>query len=290
MAEFGETAIGGKRKIAFTLGWIGFRCISSHDGVISGSDIFLAFDLHSFRGMTVTDEQTVRNIAVANPAATRVFETFGIDYCCGGNLSLSAACARANASIESVAEALQECERTQEADAPDDATLGDLTRYIVARHHEFVRRESQRIQALLVKVDDRHGRVHTELSRVRALFAALSQELNAHMTKEERILFPYIEALGGQSAPSACFDSVESPIAVMIADHEDAGAILLKIRTLTNGHTAPAGACSSFRALYAALDEFERDLHRHVHLENNILFPRAISAECELRRASASPK
>ncbi len=240
--------------------------------------------------MTVTDEQTVRNIAIANPAATRVFENFGIDYCCGGNVSLSAACARANTSIESVAEALQACEQTQEVEAPYDAPLGDLTRYIVERHHEFVRRESRRIDTLLAKVDERHGRAHAELPRVRALFAALSQELAAHMTKEERVLFPYIEALAGPVAPSACFDSVGSPIAVMIADHEDAGAILLKIRSLTNGHTAPEGACSAFRALYGALGEFERDLHRHVHLENNILFPRAISAERELRRVPGSAK
>ena len=237
--------------------------------------------------MRTTSELTVREIAVENPAATRVFETLGIDYCCGGKRSLSAACAAANVPLETAIGLLNACDRTQESDVPNDAALGVITRHIVERHHGYVRSESPRIAGLLAKVCGKHGAAHPELSEVQSAFTALAADLAAHMMKEERILFPYIEALSGLVPPAACFDTVESPIAAMIADHEDAGEILSKIRALTNGYQAPQGVCPTFQALYRALEEFERDLHRHVHLENNILFPRAISAERELRNAAA---
>ena len=233
-------------------------------------------------------DQTVRDIANANPAAARVFEQLGIDYCCGGKRSLSAACERASVSPEDVVKALEKCEPAEVSTLPEDAGLGDLAQYIVERHHGFVRRESLRIQGLLAKVCEKHGQAHAELPEIRTMFATLNEELAQHMFKEERILFPYISALDASAAPTACFGSVESPIAVMIADHEDAGSILAKIRALSNEYTAPARACPTFRAMYAALQEFERDLHWHVHLENNILFPRAIAAERELRGTPAS--
>jgi regulator of cell morphogenesis and NO signaling len=236
--------------------------------------------------MHTHSEQTVREIAAANPASTRVFEALGIDYCCGGNLSLSAACARADVPVEKVIASLEACGEVPAQAVPNDAPLSDLARYIVERHHGFVRSESPRIQGLLNKVCDKHGRAHAELFEIQELFAKLAGDMAGHMMKEERILFPYIQALNGPIAPSACFGSVESPIAAMIADHEDAGAILSKLRTLSNGYTAPAGACPTFNALYRALEDFERDLHHHVHLENNILFPRAIEAE-RSRLASA---
>ncbi|HTS77868.1 MAG TPA: iron-sulfur cluster repair di-iron protein [Bryobacteraceae bacterium] len=226
--------------------------------------------------MKVTSEQSIAEIATANPAAARVFERLGIDYCCRGKLSLRAACECANVALAAALEALEACETTQERPAPLDAPLGDLTRPIVERHHGFVRRESPRIQALLAKVAEKHGRSHEELFAVQRLFAALDGELAQHMMKEERILFPYLEALAGGITAPAFFGSVEDPIAQMIADHEDAGAILSEIRALTKGYTPPGDACLTFRALYAALEEFERDLHWHVHLENNIVFPRAI--------------
>jgi len=230
--------------------------------------------------MRITSDQTVRDIALANPGSARVFEKLGIDYCCGGTHSLSAACARAKVPLESALALLETCEQTQELGV-NDASLGELTQHIVERHHGFVRRESPRIEQLLTKVSDKHGRVHPELSEVKTLFATLVEDLGQHMLKEERILFPYINALGHATEPAACFATVESPIAAMLADHENAGAILEKLRELTNGFQAPEGTCPTFHALYRALEEFERDLHWHVHLENNILFPRAIVAERE---------
>jgi regulator of cell morphogenesis and NO signaling len=234
--------------------------------------------------MHTTSERTIREIVVDNPAGARVFETLGIDYCCGGNHSLSSACERANVPIETVIGLLEKCTQPITEAAYNDAPLGEVTRHIVERHHGFVRRESPRIQGLLNKVYDKHGRAHEELSDLKALFATLTEELAGHMMKEERILFPYIQALSGAAEPSACFGSVESPIAAMIADHETAGAILSKMRALSHGFKPPEDACATFHALYQALEEFERDLHWHVHLENNILFPRAIAAERDRRK------
>jgi len=237
--------------------------------------------------MPAISEQLIREIATANPAAARVFEDLGIDYCCGGNRSLRAACASANVPVETVLGRLETCRQPSESSAWNHAPLGDLTRHIVDRHHGFVRRESPRILSLLDKVSKKHGPAHPELSQISDLFACLAAELAEHMTKEERILFPYIEALSGPAEPSACFASVESPIQVMIADHENAGAILSKIRALTSGYRTPGDACAAFQTLYRLLEDFERDLHWHVHLENNILFPRAIAAEQERSKAPA---
>ncbi len=130
----------------------------------------------------------------------------------------------------------------------------------------------------------RHGPAHPEVAEIEEIFTALGQELTAHMVKEERVLFPFIESMeanarAGQPPPPSVFPSVQRPIAQMSADHDDAGVLLLRMRELSNGYSAPDDACPTYRALYAALEEFERDLHRHVHLENNVLFPRAIDME-----------
>jgi len=137
---------------------------------------------------------------------------------------------------------------------------------------------------LLTKVLAKHGRTHPEIVQIDELFSAISQELSTHMLKEEQVLFPYVERmeaalLAGQPVPAAFFGTVQRPIANMVAEHDDAGALLARIRSLSNGYTAPQGACPTFVGLYQGLEEFERDLHHHVHLENNILFPRAVEME-----------
>ena len=240
--------------------------------------------------MQTISEQTIGQIAAKHPAAERIFETLGIDYCCGGKRSLSAACADAKVPVETVIGLLESSEEIPHPGVPNDAPLGELTLHIVETHHGFVRRESPRIQALLTKVSDKHGPVHPELLELKTLFVALAEELAEHMMKEERILFPYIAALEGAAEPSACFGSVESPISVMVADHENAGATLSKMRVLTDGYQAPDDACAGFQALYRALEEFERDLHSHVHLENNVLFPRAMAEQRARRTTTAQAK
>lgn len=240
-------------------------------------------------GPVPASEHTVREIAASNPSAARILGALGIDYCCGGTRSLKQACATANVPVETVVALLETCETPLAQPEPLDATLGDLTQHIVNKHHGYVRRESPRIQAMLAKVCEKHGRAHRELYQVSDLFAALAEELSVHMMKEERILFPYIESLEAPDACcGACAASVETPIAAMMADHESAGAILRKLRELMHDYKAPQGACPTFQGMYRAMEEFERDLHWHVHLENNILFPRAVAMEREKRAAAPS--
>jgi regulator of cell morphogenesis and NO signaling len=242
--------------------------------------------------MTPDIHQTVREIAIHNPATVRVFEALGIDYCCGGKRPLPEACERANVPVAQVMKLLAELgpeSLSPEDKAWSDAPFRDLIGHIVTRHHSYVREEGPRLEMLLDKVVKRHGADHPELLSIRDLFSAIHQELVTHMFKEEHVLFPYLQKMEiavreGGPLPLACFDSVGTPIARMLADHDDAGEILAKIRVLSGNYQAPAGACPSYLGLYHGLQEFERDLHLHVHLENNILFPRALEMDRALRQ------
>jgi regulator of cell morphogenesis and NO signaling len=237
--------------------------------------------------MQTTLEKTVREIALENPSSIRVFESLGIDYCCGGKRPLSDACTHANVSFSRVLELLEQA--SQNSQAPDaeawrERPLRDLIAHIVGEHHGYVRRETPRIEALLAKVAAKHGPTHPEIAQIDQIFTAIGQELATHLLKEEQILFPYVDrmeqaVLAGDPVPAAFFGTVKRPIASMVAEHDNAGAMLSQIRELSNGYTAPVGACPTFVALYRGLEEFERDLHHHVHLENNILFPRAVEME-----------
>ncbi|HYX69115.1 MAG TPA: hemerythrin domain-containing protein [Terriglobales bacterium] len=164
------------------------------------------------------------------------------------------------------------------------APLAGLIEHIINTHHQFTRQELARLDPLLDKVCKVHGQNHPELLEIRRVFAGLSQELTLHMMKEERILFPYIaqmeEAVSRRQAPPVSpFGTVENPIHMMMTEHDSAGEALRQFRSLSSDYAPPADACVSYRTLYNALAEFEQDLHRHIHLENNILFPRAIGME-----------
>lgn len=232
--------------------------------------------------MPITTSKTVRELAVENPQATRVFEKLGIDYCCGGHKSLEEACATANTPVDRVLLAL---EQGLDVAAPaterdwNTAGLDALVDHIVDKHHSYVKSEVPRLQALLSKVIGVHGKNHPELERVRDAFTELGIELAAHLMKEEQILFPYIKHMAsGEKCPS-CFGTVQNPIRMMMMEHDNAGVKLREIRQATSDYTLPQDACFSYGTLFSALREFEADLHEHIHLENNILFPRAIAAE-----------
>ena len=228
---------------------------------------------------------TLRSIALAYPATIRIFENYQLDYCCGGNRPLAEACGQKNLSTETVLAALQQA-------AADESAVKDLSKSsltgiiaeIVHTHHNYIRAELPRLQAMAEKVGTKHGPTHHEVLTLGRMLADLAEDLLQHLAKEEVILFPYIEKLersqtDGSALPHACFASVSSPIQAMINEHEGAGALMEKMREITGNYTAPADACPTFIGLYAGLDAFERDLHIHVHRENNLLFPRAVALE-----------
>lgn len=233
-----------------------------------------------------TPQTTVREIALDQPAAIRVFEKFGIDYCCGGRKPLAQACEERSISVDSVLTAIADAEDLQQPAGRDWAAepLQAICEHIAATHHAFIRAELPRLRQLAQKVVSRHGDSRPELARIQQLVESVGGELLQHLDKEEMILFPYIANLERNLASCGprslgCFGSVRNPIRVMMAEHDAAGEAIAEMRELSHGFTPPDGACPTFRGFYAALADFERDLHRHVHLENNILFPRAIEMD-----------
>jgi len=233
--------------------------------------------------------RTVADYAVAYPPSKRVFERLGIDYCCGGQKSITEACASKGVALEDLAALLDvEATKPQNADTVelDFATmsLAALSDHIVRCHHNFTRDEDARIVALVNKVCSVHGQNHPELFEVQRIFAELKSELETHMLREERMLFPYISLMEssfnfGMPRPPAPFGSTRNPIAVMVSDHDKAAEMLNEIRHLTNDLTVPPDACVTYKTLFSALEGLEKDLHQHIHLENNILFPKAIEME-----------
>jgi regulator of cell morphogenesis and NO signaling len=236
--------------------------------------------------MTLTVTKTVRDLALEIPNAARVFEKFGIDYCCGGMKPLDEVCQAKHISIDEVLHSLEEAARFPEETKHEwqSAPLADLIAQIVEKHHKFTREEVVRLNALLEKVCGVHGKNHPELFLVQASFHALAQELSTHLMKEEMVLFPYIArmeaaVLQQKSIPPAPFGSVDNPARTMMQEHDSAGDTLKAMRNASQNYAPPSDACISYRTLYQALEAFEADLHQHIHLENNILFPRAVALE-----------
>ncbi len=239
--------------------------------------------------MTFDESKTVRELALAIPSATKVFEKLGIDYCCGGGKKLGEACIQAKLPVEQVLRDIEQAESSRLARSeagPDWSAepLADLIDHIVKKHHEYVKTAAPRLCALAEKVASKHGPNHPETQKVSELVEAVADELAMHLMKEEQILFPYIvrmEEAVLEKAPvlPPPFGTVQNPIRMMVSEHDSAGSILRELRAVTADYKAPEDACTSYRTLYDGLLEFEADLHQHIHLENNILFPRAIAME-----------
>lgn len=240
----------------------------------------------------IDPQRSVADFVIQSPALSRVFEQFGIDYCCGGKQSLADACRQAGAAFDVVARSLASCLEsggTGSASSGASATpsLAELATHIVDRHHVYLRRELPRLGQLIDKVVSAHGAKHPELSQVSMLFRSLEAELMNHMLKEERVLFPIVKTLeeaAAASRPVPAFHcgSIENPIAVMEDEHQHAGAALARMRELTAVYSPPEDACPTYIAMLSGLAELEADLHTHIHLENNILFPRAAALEARL--------
>ena len=241
----------------------------------------------------ITTDTTVRDLAMELPQSTRLFEKLKIDYCCGGNKSLAQACASAGVDVHNVMEMLAEVTQSR---SPDDGVLDfqnvsltELITHIIHTHHFFTKSELDRLQLLAGKVLAAHGGNHPELVHLGELLTRLSADLKPHMFKEELILFPFIMAMAAAAdqkvaVPFAPFGTVNNPIRMMMREHDTAGQILRELRSLTSDYKVPGDACVSYQTLYQALENFEMDLHQHIHLENNILFPKAIDLENRLNR------
>lgn len=221
--------------------------------------------------------QTVASVVAEAPRTARVFERHGIDFCCGGKVALEQACVEKGVSANVLLDELERAATVVEPGRRDwrAARAGEVVQHVLDVHHAFVKRELPRLGALMDKVERVHGAAHpTVIPPMARLWRQLSMELAMHLRKEEEILFPAIRALDEGHLP-AHHCGVEGPVRVMELEHEDHGRLLARLRALSRGYVPPEEACGSWRALWAGLDEFEKDLHVHVHLENEVLFPKS---------------
>ena len=233
----------------------------------------------------------VKDILTSNIKAAHVFEKYGIDFCCKGNRPLKEACDEKNVSVDKILSELNSVAESNNESTSDmrfeNWDLKFLIDYIVNNHHSYVRNAIPQMMPHLEKVAFKHGNKYPELADIKSLFEGVAEDLISHMHKEETILFHIIGYLADckkfdERPKMNGFKTVKNPIESLEAEHTNAGGAMEKIRELTNNFTTPADACNTFKLTYKELEDFEKDLHIHVHLENNILFPKAIQLEEEL--------
>jgi regulator of cell morphogenesis and NO signaling len=230
----------------------------------------------------LANDPTVAELAIQYPAALRAFEQLGIDYCCGGQKPLSEAARSRGLTVDQIAEAV---EAAAASAAPADtrnwreATLTELADHIEATHHVYIKSELPRLTEVCARVVNAHGESHGEaLKTLQETYEGLRAELEAHLAKEEAVLFPLIrERESGEVEAEALAFPIEAPISVMELEHDRAGDALARMRAITKNYSLPPDACPTFHNLYKSLEQLERDTHRHIHLENNILFPGALA-------------
>ncbi|MGN6386852.1 MAG: iron-sulfur cluster repair di-iron protein [Verrucomicrobiota bacterium] len=218
--------------------------------------------------------RTVGELVAERPGRSRIFQNFGIDFCCQGARTVREACERKGVSPDTIVEQLEAelKDKSAPVDNPADLPVPELANYIVSTHHGFLWRELPRLHAMAARVAQVHGGHTPSLIEVYEVFLGLEQEMIEHMKKEENVLFPTIIAMSQNEMSPA---PLEEPIECMMHEHESTGAALERLRTLTNGYQPPVEACNTYRALFAGLHDLEEDMHRHIHLENAVLFPAA---------------
>ena len=236
----------------------------------------------------LAEGETVGQIAAKDIRKAEVFRQYGIDFCCGGKKSLKQVCEEKGLKVSEVENALNNVNASKAFENYDRWSPDFLADYIYNKHHQYYYDVAPVINELLIKVANHHGEHYPELLEAYRLYSSLSQELNDHFAKEEKVLFPFIKALVLSKQTGNVQDlqnqfTLSVPIQMMESDHEAAGQILAELSTITNQYTPPQGACNSFQFLYQKLKELQEDLHQHIHLENNILFPKALAMEKEMR-------
>ncbi len=225
--------------------------------------------------VTIHPEITLADLVTQDPGRARVLERLGLDYCCGGTRTLGQACAEADLNFPDVMDALGQAP-SQPAGDWESMSLRELTQHLVQTHHAYLWEEMPRLSALVAKVAGVHGERHPELAQIATTYEELRADLEPHLLKEERILFPAIVQLEAGEQP---FPPPSHPIRVMMAEHDAAGELLARLRELTGGYVPPADGCGSYQAMMAGLEELEHDTHVHIHKENNILFPKVLELE-----------
>lgn len=226
--------------------------------------------------MNITAKSIVGELVAADYRTASVFKHNKIDFCCKGNRTIAEACQNTRLEVDQL---IKELSRSVEesADSTVDFAMWDsdlLADYIEKKHHRYVSRKIPELKAYLHKVAKVHGQRHPELIEVEKLFSTSAQELLAHMEKEERLLFPYIRAMANdEQSDRPPFEALQDLLSTMMNEHDQEGERFRKIADLSNNYTAPADACATYKVAFAMLREFEEDLHMHIHLENNILFP-----------------
>jgi regulator of cell morphogenesis and NO signaling len=232
------------------------------------------------------NEETLGEIAVKDLRKAQIFKKYGLDFCCGGKKTVREACAEKGLDVTKVEYELQQADKNfSTKPLPyNDWSLEFLADYIVNTHHSYVQKTLPDLVAYATKVASVHGNHHPELAAIKKLVEAVNTELSAHLVAEEGVVFPAIKDLAaskksGQPVQPSPFGTVENIINTMELEHETVGECLEEIRTLSKNYTLPEDACASYGLLYRLLVEFEDDLHTHIHLENNILFPKAVALE-----------
>jgi len=232
---------------------------------------------------------TIGELVAGDYRKAEVFQKFGLDFCCGGQKTVKEACDKKGISALEVESAIALVDNTQKNKKQDFNSwdLDFLADYIVNTHHKYVSEAIPMLNILSSKVAKVHGKNHPEVIALAKFYNAVADELLQHMPKEEGVLFPYIKKIAqakreGTQLARPAFGSIENPIRMMESEHISAGENMQKVNNLSNAYTPPEDGCSSYRVLFAKLAEFEQDLHEHIHLENNILFPKALELEREL--------
>jgi regulator of cell morphogenesis and NO signaling len=239
----------------------------------------------------VNGESLVGQLVSERPGRARLFENLGIDYCCGGGRSLVEACRARDLDLASVLAVLRAIDHEPQTDERDwtRASLSELCDHIEQTHHAYLKQELPRLEQCLTRIAGKHGPGDPRLVELLRVYRGFRAELEHHAMKEEQILFPLIRRLEAGADPSTFHcGSVNNPIRVMEMEHDHAGDALKQMRELTDGYQAPPGACNTYRATMDALGQLEQDMHRHVHKENSILFPRAAEAEQAARTGTTA--
>lgn len=239
--------------------------------------------------MDISENSIIGELVANDYRTASVFKSYGIDFCCNGNRTISAACDKAAIDSNKLIASLEQAAQSQSSDSADYNSwpLDLLADYIEKKHHRYVEEKTVEITPFLQKVVRVHGNQHPELFEIERLFSESAGELAMHMKKEELVLFPFIRkmVLSKQQKREAGvphYGTVENPIAMMKHDHDVEGERFRKIAELANGYQPPQDACNTYKVTFALLKEFEADLHLHIHLENNILFPKAVNLEKEM--------